>query len=224
MAAGALDRDGTLRVYPTRTRRYNHSGPSARKNSMENNNDPRRYSSNRDLFSRWLSDTREDTSGEDKPLTSGARFRRTLIPTALLVGFALVAIILTQGNPFARPEWIDASDVAEHIGERRLVQMVILAVEPGEQEETTVLMGGSARIHAVIDADAEALSTASSDSPTQIAVRVNVLLDQRLIDVHVGDTILVGPERIVTADDGIPSMTLSPEQSLSLIRPIELDG
>ena len=191
---------------------------------MENNNDPRRYSSNRDLFSRWLSDTREDTSGEDKPLTSGARFRRTLIPTALLVGFALVAIILTQGNPFARPEWIDASDVAEHIGERRLVQMVILAVEPGEQEETTFLMGGSAQIHAVIDADAEALSTASSDSPTQIAVRVNVLLDQRLIDVHVGDTILVGPERIVTADDGIPSMTLSPEQSLSLIRPIELDG
>ena len=191
---------------------------------MENNNDPRGYSSNRDLFGRWLSDTREDTAGKDKPLTSGARFRRSLIPTALLVGFALLAIILTQGNPFARPEWVDAADVSEHIGERRLVQMVILAMHPGDQEETTVLLGGSAQARAMIDTDAQPLSAASSDSPTQIAVRVNVLLDQRLIDVHVGDTILVGPERIVTTDDGIPSMTLSPEQSLSLIRPIELDG
>ncbi len=178
---------------------------------MENNNDPRRYSSNRELFGRWLNDTRNDASEESKPLSSGARFRRSLIPTALLVGFALVAIILTQGNPFARPEWIDAADVAEHVGERRLVQMMILDMESGEQAETTVLSGGSTE------------ARPRSAPPAQIAIRVNALLDQRLMDVRVGDIILVGPERIVAADDGIPLMTLSPEQSLNLIRPIDLD-
>ena len=191
---------------------------------MENNNDPRRYSSNRELFGRWLNDTRNDASEENKPLSSGARFRRSLIPTALLVGFALVAIILTQGNPFARPEWIDAADVAEHVGERRLVQMMILDMESGEQVETTVLLGGSTQVRAMIDPDAQPPSAAPSDPPAQVAIRVNVSLDQRLMDVRVGDIILVGPERIVAADDGIPSMTLSPEQSLNLIRPIDLEG